>query len=193
MCLRSLLSLPIVADVFACARRLARLFLNISKCVLVPLFSCIPRGLPPPAAVTDSLLQDCYNLATCSMITSNAVFCDVVRWARFWPDRFLLAWCGLETAPCLLYLGTFLGPAVGDKQKQWEAPIAKYMERSCQIAAGAGSPFLSVHLYVIRAVPCLGYVAQLLRLPLFAETEKRMITQVFRRNQDAGCARRASP
>jgi len=112
------------------------------------------------------------------MITFNAVFCDVARWVGFWLDRFLLAWCGLETAPCLLYLDTSLGPAVGDKQ--WEAPIAKYMKRSCQTAARAGSPFLSVHLYVTRAVPCLGYVAQLLRLPLFAETEKRMITKILR-------------
>eukprot|EP00972_Heterocapsa_arctica_P048827 7192464-Heterocapsa_arctica.AAC.1 len=61
--------------------------------------------------------------------------------------------------PFTKYLGTFLGPAVGDRP--WRAPAVKRVSRSIAVAGTGAPPSIAIGHYNKYVLPTLGYVAQL--------------------------------
>eukprot|EP00972_Heterocapsa_arctica_P079778 11754695-Heterocapsa_arctica.AAC.1 len=60
--------------------------------------------------------------------------------------------------PFTKYLGTFLGPAVGDRP--WRAPAAKWTSRAIAVAATGAPPSIAIGIYNKHVLPTLSDVAQ---------------------------------
>ncbi|CAK0812195.1 unnamed protein product [Prorocentrum cordatum] len=89
-------------------------------------------------------------------------------------------WADLEVTSKLLYLGLWLGPAVGPCDCG-AGPVAKLHLRAQAIGRGATPPSVSAILYNTRAVATLSYVAQFAWLPPeFLSLELPTLAQAFR-------------
>ena len=65
----------------------------------------------------------------------------------------------------LKYLGAWLGPDAGKRLRI--CPAAKYRKRALKICASRAAPAAAIAEYNSRAVPTLGYIAQLAPLPAY--------------------------
>ncbi len=61
------------------------------------------------------------------------------------------------------YLGFFLGPGAG--ARQWTLAVKKWKDRSLDIAFSHMGSLLAALIYNSRAIPVLGYIAQLVPPP----------------------------
>lgn len=80
-----------------------------------------------------------------------------------WLHQNIPQWEKLEITSAAIYLGFFLGPKA--LQSQWTAPTKKYSARVAEIARSGAPAALAAYAYNSKAVPVLGYVAQLLPPP----------------------------
>ena len=69
------------------------------------------------------------------------------------------SWRDFGIAPFGVYLGFAIGP--GAAAALWGKAVAKWSARALAIGAARVAPSLGVKLYNTRAVPTLGYIAQL--------------------------------
>ena len=72
-------------------------------------------------------------------------------------------WSNMRVCNSAKYLGFFLGPC--SSPLQWVKALSKYHARCGNIAAGHAPAMLLNSLYASRALPTLGYLAQLLEAP----------------------------
>ena len=79
---------------------------------------------------------------------------------KFWLQTHIPEWAHFEIACSGEYLGFQLGPSSGPSQ--WSSAIAKYKLRVQSINASGDSARLAISNYNKKAVPVLGYLAQLL-------------------------------
>ena len=80
-----------------------------------------------------------------------------------WLRDHIYEWRDFNVLPAATYLGFQMGPAAG--VAQWDKPLAKYSSRSKGVALTRAPPCVSAYNYNIKAVPVLGYKAQLMLIP----------------------------
>ena len=87
-------------------------------------------------------------------------------------------WSDLLVAAAAKYLGVWVGPeSVG---RVWGDPLGKWWERGTDLASQLLAPSMAVREYNRRAVPTLGYVAQVCAPPVrLRSSEKRMVETLF--------------
>jgi len=86
--------------------------------------------------------------------------CQVIR---EWLTGNCPAWKDMTICPSAKYLGFYLGPAAAPLQ--WKKAIAKFRDRVNHIHSFQLPAELAVSQFRIKAVPILGYIAQLVRPP----------------------------
>ena len=97
---------------------------------------------------------------------------------RDWLALHIPEWSGFEVCPSGKYLGFLLGPAV-DLQS-WNGPLSKWSYRVDLISRAGAAPSIGARLYNGRALPVLGYVAQLVPAPSgFLTMEMRAANKVW--------------
>ena len=153
------------AHVFDSAEDFASMFLNFSKCILVPLSLRLPA----------TLAQDPRGSR---MITNDAQREDVHRWLREWLLLHLSRWSGFQIASAAEYLGVWLGPV--SAQLRWRSAIEKWFTRGVTIAAAGAPPLTSAKLYEQRSLSCLNFLAQFFWLPDVKIQEKRLLSKIMK-------------
>ena len=91
--------------------------------------------------------------------TGVRVSLHVVETIRLWLTAHIPQWAAFAVSPSALYLGFWLGPA--SAALQWRAPLAKWSRRVGEVSAAGTSACVSQLRYSSRALPVVGYVAQL--------------------------------
>lgn len=100
----------------------------------------------------------------CVAVPTSAVLDDSLRRCiATWLQDHIPAWRDFNIASCGKYLGFHLGPS--SSEKQWVAPSAKWRLRAKEIASSHCPSSAAALTYNTRAVPHMGYVAQLALLP----------------------------
>ena len=90
-----------------------------------------------------------------------------------WLTRHLPDWSLFNVVKAAKYLGVWMGPAAGELQ--WRDPTTKWEKRAVTVVDLSVGSFDAAQLYNTRAVPVLGYIAQLMPMnPRFARLEKRL-------------------
>ena len=113
--------------------------------------------------------------AKCVLVPSGARL-DRRLLARIkgWLHRNLPEWSNFVVCAAGKYLGFMMGPKAG--QVLWNATLAKWKDRAVAVARTQSAASVSSFLYNNRALPVLGYVAQLAELPeSFARAEKVVV------------------
>ena len=82
---------------------------------------------------------------------------------REWLRRWIPAWSEFAIEGRGKLLGVVIGPSAGGFQ--WLAAEAKYERRTLDIASTRAPPSVALRLHATRAVPTLGYLAQVLEPP----------------------------
>ena len=127
------------------------------------------------AAVTANLRlkpKKCVVIPT-STVVDAALRCRIRRWL----ETNIPSWKAFNIASSGKYLGFHLGPSSADKQ--WVAPSAKWRLRASAIASTHSPASAASHLYNTRAVPVMGYVAQLALLPTEIATAERGVVSAL--------------
>lgn len=90
------------------------------------------------------------------------------------------AWTGVRVAFAATYLGVLVGPDA-TAEAQWAPARERYWACTCAIAAAGAASSVGMREYGRRALPCLGYVAQLL-LPdaTLARLDERARARLYR-------------
>ncbi|CAK0843439.1 unnamed protein product [Prorocentrum cordatum] len=89
-------------------------------------------------------------------------------------------WADFKVAPCLLFLGLWVGPAV-TLEIAWRAPWRRYRQRARAVGDGVTSVTMSAWYYATRVLPVLGYVGQYLPLPWnLRREEPTALAEVFK-------------
>ena len=83
---------------------------------------------------------------------------------RSWLSEVCPSWKDMKICNVAKYLGFFLGPCA--TPLQWTKALAKFQDRISNIHTGHLPAFLSRAQYVFRALPTLGYAAQLVEAPM---------------------------
>ena len=100
----------------------------------------------------------------CVLIPIAAEFnAKIIDKVKAWLLNYLPGWKDFNILPFGTYLGFQIGPSAG--ATQWDKPLAKFREAANAIALTRSSAAISVHNYNMRAVPTLGYKAQLTLAP----------------------------
>ena len=80
-----------------------------------------------------------------------------------WLSSNIVSWKHFEIANSGTYLGFCIGPSAG--KLMWQGALTKYKQRIDSIALAHEATSLSVASYNSRALPTLGYIAQLVPPP----------------------------
>ena len=94
-----------------------------------------------------------------------------------WLCAHLPKWKSFNIASRGKYLGFHLGPT--SAAMQWVAPSAKWRLRAKAIASTHSPAAAAAHLYNTRAVPVMGYIAQLALLPADIGTAERGVVSAL--------------
>jgi hypothetical protein len=110
--------------------------------------------------------------------TSQQLTPNLEKRIKCWLGENLHDWMDFLIKPRSLYLGFYLGPTA--QEIQFDKVHAKWTQRANAIAARHASAAVSAHLYNTRAVPVLGYLAQLAIPPetLF-RAERQTVLHIF--------------
>ena len=152
-------------EIFDNAKLYASLFLNFSKCFLVPLSLCLPASLEVDPRGS-------------RIISNRADREDVHRWLLEWLLRHIPQWSSFQISNATEYLGVWLGPV--SAQLRWKAAIDKWFLRGISIAAACAPPLTSVCLYEQRCLSGLGYLAQFFWLPDIKLQERRLLSKIMK-------------
>ena len=98
-------------------------------------------------------------ISKCAVVPLRPWSPTVAEYVQSWLSSRLPLWSEIRVVPCAKYLGTFMGPSVGDLV--WRSAVSKWTARVSAIAATGAPPSVAVNLYNKFAVPCLSYVGQL--------------------------------
>ena len=82
---------------------------------------------------------------------------------REWLSQHIPEWRQMQIAGHAKYLGLYLGPSAG--AEQWRKPIQKFLEITAQLKDNDLPMALAVRQFNSRAVPVLGYKAQMVPPP----------------------------
>ena len=114
----------------------------------------------------------------CVVVPTSAVADPILRSrVTAWLETHIPSWKAFNIAATGKYLGFYLGPA--SLEKQWVAPSAKWRLRAKTIASTHAPASAAALLYNSRAVPVLGYVAQLALLPSDISTAERGVVSAI--------------
>ena len=163
------LELPGLATIRACADDLGASLRRLSALlILFPVFRVV--GL-----VTGLDLKP----RNCVLIpTGQSCSIQFVAFVRGWLVQHIPQWSEFKVVPSARYLGFFLGP--DSNCHQWTVPVGKWLSRAQSAADAHSAASVTASRYNIRAVPVLGYIAQLLPLPPdFEILEKKMIHRML--------------
>ena len=137
------------------------LYIYIYSIYVFPVFDAARRAATP-----------CLKPKRCIIVpTGVRLSLHLVEIARLWLTAHLPEWAVFAVSPSALYLGFLLGPASADLQ--WHAPLAKWARRVEDVAAAGTSACVTQLRYSSRALPALGYVAQLAPPPATASSLER--------------------
>ena len=140
-----------LATTRACADDIGAAIANISA---LRVFSCIFRVA---ADVANLRLKP----RKCNVVPTAVNYSPhAVELYRNWLAANTPAWYGFHVDPEGKYLGFMLGPAANDSS--WTNPLHKWIKQAKTIGAAQLPGSVGTHLYNSRAVPVLGYVAQLI-------------------------------
>eukprot|EP00972_Heterocapsa_arctica_P020325 2999317-Heterocapsa_arctica.AAC.1 len=104
------------------------------------------------------------NPRKCVLIPIADTFCEqLAEEVLLWLRANVPAWAHFAIVASGKYLGFIMGPGVRDES--WKAPVAKWVLRGKMIACSAMAPSIGTMLYNERALPVLGYVAQVIPAP----------------------------
>ena len=163
------LGLPGLATIRVCAGDLGASLRRLSALlVLFPIFRTIRivtgLDLKPRKCVLIPTGQSCSILP--------------IAFVRSWLVQHIPQWSRFKVVSSARYLGFFLGP--GSNCHQWIVPVSKWLSRAQNAADAHSAASVTASRYNLRAVPVLGYIAQLLPPPPdFEILEKKLIHRML--------------
>jgi hypothetical protein len=132
------------------------------------------------------LEQACILLKRVSNLTLNPPKCFMVPFGKLmtlsvidvmceWFICHVPNWASLAIKSSAKYLGFFLRPKGGSNM--WCSAIAKWQDRAAILSNSQRTSTLVIPIYNSRCVPILGYIAQLIPLPVGTIIAERQILQ----------------
>lgn len=88
-------------------------------------------------------------------------------------------WSTMKVASTVRYLGVGVGPR--SKATVWNVAMTNWVDRANKIAAAQVPPTAGLRAYTLRALPCIGYVAQIVSPPSgMANIEQTLFSGILR-------------